>query len=78
MLRNISDSRLRERIDRFVRKNIVDDMPPELDQLDRKLEENGAFKKMFWYDRAALGLLTVALFLFWYQVVVWLLDKLPR
>ena len=79
MLRNVSGSRLSERIDRFVHKNIVDDMlPPQLDQLDRKLEENGAFKKMFWYDRAALGLLTVALFLFWYQVVVWLLDKFPR
>lgn len=77
MLRKASDSRLRERIDRFVRKNIVDDMPPELEQLDRKLEENGAFKKAFWYDRAAIGLLAVALVLFWYQVVVWLLEKFP-
>ena len=78
MLRKTSDSRLGERIDRFVRKNIVDDMPPELEQLDRKLEENGAFKKVFWYDRAAIGLLAVALVLFWYRVVVWLLEKFPR
>ena len=62
---------LRNRIDKFVRRHIVDDLPPALEKYEVELGESEV-DELLWFDKAALVLCGAALGAFWMQVYFWL------